>query len=144
MEKLKKIFFDSGDYNTYVNIALLVLRIVVGVFMLTHGIGKFEKLISGAPIQFADPIGIGATASLALAVFAEVFCSILIMVGLATRFVALPLLNTMLVAAFIVHANDPFGKQEFALLYGVIYFTIALIGAGKYSVDYIISKKINK
>ena len=141
MKQITKNIFNSGDYPNNVNIALLVLRVVIGIFMLTHGWGKMETLFGSEPIQFADPIGLGATFSLALTVFAEVLCSILIIIGLGTRLAAIPLLITMLVAAFIVHANDGFGKQEFALLYGVIYLTIALVGAGKYSLDYLIMKQ---
>lgn len=142
MKQITKIIFNSGDYTNNVNIALLILRVAVGIFMLTHGWGKMETLFSGEPIQFADPIGLGATFSLALAVFAEVLCSILLIIGLGTRLATIPLLITMLVATFIIHATDGFGKQEFALLYAVIYLTIALIGAGKYSLDYLISKKL--
>ena len=140
MKQTTKNFFNSGDYANNVNIALLVLRIVIGIFMLTHGWGKMETLFSGEPIQFADPIGLGANFSLVLAVFAEVLCSILLIIGLGARLAAIPLLITMLVAAFIIHANDGFSKQEFALLYAVIYLTIAMIGAGKYSLDYLLSK----
>lgn len=138
MKQIKNLFFNPGKYPENVSIALLLLRIVIGVFMLTHGIGKFETLFSGEPIKFADPIGVGPTASLALTVFAEVLCSILIILGLATRFAAIPLLITMLVAAFVIHLDDGFKKQEFALLYAVIYTTILLIGAGKYSLDYVV------
>jgi putative oxidoreductase len=140
MKQLTKNIFNAEDYSNNVNIALLILRLVVGAFMLTHGWGKMEIIFSGEPIRFADPIGVGATASIALAVFAEVLCSILLIIGLGSRLAAIPLLTTMLVAAFIVHSNDGFAKQEFALLYGVIYLSIALIGAGKYSLDFFISK----
>lgn len=140
MKQLFKNLLNPGNYATHVNMALLILRLVIGVFMLTHGIGKFQNLFSGEPIQFPDPMGVGATASLALAVFAEVFCSILIIIGVGTRFAAIPLFITMIVAAFIIHKNDGFGKQEFALLYAVIYSTIILIGPGKYSLDYLLMK----
>jgi len=143
MKQITKNIFNSGDYPNNVNIALLILRVVVGIFMLTHGWGKMQTLFGSEPIQFADPMGLGATASLVLVVFAEVLCSILLIIGFATRFTAIPLLITMLVAAFIIHINDGFGKQEFALLYGLIYLTIAIVGAGKYSLDYIISKNRN-
>lgn len=143
MKQITHLMFKPGDYAVNVNVALVILRVAIGILMLTHGIGKFEKLVSGEPIQFSDPLGVGATTSLVLAVFAEVLCSILLMVGLFTRFAAIPLLITMLVAAFIVHANDGFGKQEFALLYALIYLTIAFIGAGKYSLDNLISKNRN-
>lgn len=137
---IKNVFYP-WNYPRNIDFALLILRIAAGGFMLTHGIGKFVKLFGADPIQFADPIGIGVTASLALAVFAEVFCSVFLIFGVATRFSAIPLLITMLVAAFIVHANDGFGKQELALLYVVIYLVIAIAGAGKYSVDNWIYKK---
>ena len=104
---------------------------------------KFLKLIGDDPIQFADPLGVGVTASLLLTVFAEVFCSILLIFGLTSRLAAIPSLITMLVAAFVVHANDGFGKMEMALLYGVMYLVIAIAGAGKYSLDHLIYNKLN-
>lgn len=135
-----KIIFKPGNYPKNIDFALLILRITAGGFMLTHGIGKFIKLTGDDPIQFADPIGVGVTASMTLAVFAEVFCSVFLILGFATRFSSIPLLITMLVATFIVHANDGFGKQELPLLYAVTYLVIAITGAGKYSVDNLIYK----
>ncbi|MES2141052.1 MAG: DoxX family protein [Bacteroidota bacterium] len=136
--------FNSGNYSKNINGALLLLRFVSGGFMLIHGIGKFSKLFGEAPIAFADPIGIGETASLALAVFAEVFCALFLIIGFLTRLAAIPLLITMLVAAFVVHSNDGFGKQELPLLYAAIYIVIAIAGAGKISIDNWIYKKINR
>ncbi len=139
-----KNILNPGNYPQNMNIVLLLLRLVVGALMLTHGIGKFLMLIGDAPIMFPDPIGVGSTASLTLAVFAEVFCSILLIVGIGTRLAAIPLLTTMLVAVFIVHANDGIGKQELPLLYAGIYLIIAIAGAGKISIDNWIYKKIIK
>jgi putative oxidoreductase len=137
-----KNIFNPGNYSKKINFVLLLLRFAVGILMLTHGMGKFSALFGEGPIQFPDPIGVGATASLALAVFAEVFCSILLIFGIGTRLAAIPLLITMLVAALIVHANDGFGRQELPLLYSAIYVVIAIAGAGKISVDYWIFAKI--
>lgn len=127
---------NTAIHHTNTHVALLILRVGAGSFMLTHGWGKLFKLIGDDPIQFADPIGIGETTSLALTVFAEVVCSILLIVGLATRLAIVPLLITMGVAAFIVHANDGFGKMEMALLYSFMYLTLLFTGPGKFSLDY--------
>jgi len=135
MKALIKRSFDTGSYPDSISISLLLLRVIAGVFMLTHGYGKFLSLFADGPVQFADPIGIGVTASLILAVFAEFFCSIFLIFGVATRFSAIPLLITMLVAALIVHAPDPFARKELPLLYAAVYIAIAIAGAGKYSVD---------
>lgn len=138
-----KNIFNPGSYPNNINISLLLLRFAGGGFMLTHGIGKFYKLIGDAPIEFADPLGVGVTASLVLVVFAEVFCSVSLIFGIATRLSAIPLIITMLVAAFIAHANDGFGKQELPLLYTVIYIVLVISGSGKIAVDRWINEKIN-
>lgn len=121
---------------------LLIVRIAVAAFMLTHGYPKLMKLLAGGEIQFADPFGLGMYFSLVLAVFAEFFCSILIGIGLGTRLATIPLIITMLVAAFIAHSSDPFGRKELALLYLVVFVFLLFTGSGKFSVDYFISKKL--
>lgn len=136
-----KKMFNPGSYSKNIDVSLLILRITGGALMLTHGIGKVATLFGSDPIQFPDPIGLGATTSLAMAVFAEVVCAILLILGFATRFAALPLLITMLVAVFIIHIAEPFTKQELPLLYASIYLVILIAGAGKFSIDNIIFNK---
>src|SRR5688572_14055675 len=137
-----KYILHPGNYPPEINLVLLLLRFTVGAFMLVHGIDKINKLFGDDPIKFSDPIGIGLTASLTLTVFAEVFCSLLLIFGIATRLASIPLLITMLVAILIVHVNDGFGKQELPLLYLTVYLTIIIAGAGKISIDNSIYKKL--
>lgn len=125
----------STDY------ALLFLRIAISVLMLSHGIPKLIMLFWSQEISFLDPLGIGETTSLTLAVFAEVICSVLIAVGLATRVASLILLFTMAVAFFIVHVSDPFQNKELALVYLLVYSFICITGAGKHSLDHYFLKK---
>ncbi|APQ18705.1 DoxX family protein [Maribacter hydrothermalis] len=116
------------------DIGLVFFRIAISGMMLTHGLPKFQKLISG-DFQFGDPIGIGATPSLFLAVIGEFICPILVIIGFKTRLSAIPTAITMAVAAFIAHGADDFGTKEKALLYLVSFITIILVGPGKFSVD---------
>ena len=120
--------------STNYNLGLLLLRVGFGGMMLTHGFPKLMKLISG-DLAFGDPIGIGEPATLILAVLTEVVFPILVIVGFKTRLSAIPVIITMAVAAFVVHAADPFGTKEMSLLYLFAFGAIALLGAGKYSVD---------
>ncbi|RXQ96069.1 DoxX family protein [Ancylomarina salipaludis] len=136
-----KRLLHTGTNETYLDLLSLVLRVSIAAFMLTHGLGKLNLLFSGNEIQFADPIGLGATFSLGLTVFAEVVCSILIGLGLATRLASIPLIITMLVATFIIHGADPFAKKEFALLYLLIYLVVLVVGGRKFSLDYLLQKK---
>lgn len=122
------------------SIGLLVLRLGVGGYLLTHGWGKLQMLLAGKFDEFADPIGLGSGLSLVLMVFAEVLCPVLVMIGLATRFAAAPVVFAMGVAALVVHADDPWtlgagASKEPALLYLSAYLTLIFTGAGKLSVD---------
>ncbi|MCB0735795.1 MAG: DoxX family protein [Flavobacteriales bacterium] len=119
---------------------LLILRFVGGGAMLTHGYPKLEKLWEGGNIKFADPIGLGPEVSLWLVVIAEFACSILLILGIKTRFVVIPLIITMLVAVFITHASDPFSKQELGTLYLVLYGTLFFTDGGKFTLVELIKR----
>lgn len=122
--------------KNYLDISLLLLRLTFGGLMLiNHGIGKWGSLFSGEEIRFADPIGLGMEASLYLAVFAEVLCAVLLVLGLFTRWAAIPLLLTMLVAAVIVHGGDSFADKEHAILFAIPYLILFLLGPGRFSID---------
>lgn len=136
---MKKILTPTFNLR-YLDGILLFLRIAIGCFMLSHGIPKIKNLFS-ENISFPDPIGIGVLPSLILTVFAEVICSVFILIGLITRMVVIPLIIVMLVAVFIIHFNDGFGKQEMALHYLVVYILLFITGSGKYSVDQLIFLK---
>lgn len=138
---MNKIF--STAYNrSLADLWLLLLRLGVGGFMLTHGFPKLQKLLEGGEIQFMDFMGLGTTASLALVVFAEAFCSVLLILGLSTRLASLVLVITMGVAAFMAHGADPFAKKEMALLYLLIYLTLLVFGPGKYALDSLLAGKV--
>lgn len=139
-----KTIFYPGSLSGYSDLTLLLMRIGVGALMLSHGAGKLLKLFGEEPVKFSDPLGVGATASLAMAVFAEVFCSIFLIFGFATRLSVVPLLITMLVAVLLIHTHDPFPKKELPLLYIIIYLAIGIFGAGKFSVDNLISRKLSQ
>lgn len=123
------------------DLGLLLVRLLSGGMMLTHGIPKIDRLVGEGPIQFADPFGLGPEISLVIVLFAEVACSILVMIGLKTRLATLPLMFTMLVAAFYIHGADPFGEKELPLLFFTVFGTILISGAGRYSVDWVMEGK---
>jgi len=117
---------------------LLVLRLWLGLsLLLLHG---KAKLLGFAEMyqKFPDPLGVGSTASLALAVFAEVVCSALLALGLLTRFAALSAAVTMGVAFFIVHKGSlamGSGSGELAFIYLAGFVTLVIAGPGCLSLD---------
>ncbi|HEY9487461.1 MAG TPA: DoxX family protein [Chryseosolibacter sp.] len=137
---MKKIFNTDLPGN-YGHVALLIFRILVSFLMLTHGFPKLQRLFSGEEIQFANPYGLGVTTSFVLATFAEFFCSILVILGFATRLAVIPIMITMATAVIFAHANDPFGVKEKPLLFLVVYAFLLVVGAGRYSVDRSLEKR---
>ena len=120
---------------------LLLLRVwLAGALALGHGASKLAHFAEKSA-TFSDPLGIGSRQSLALAIFGEFFCPIFVALGLFTRLAVLPPLTTMLVAAVLVHAADPWAKKEFALLYAVPFITLLLTGPGEWSLDTLIRRR---
>lgn len=136
---MKKIFNTALDNTAH--IGLLLFRVLVAILMLTHGFPKLQKLFSGDEIQFADPYGLGPTASFALTTFAEFLCSVLVTLGLATRLAAIPVMITMATAVIFAHADDPFGVKEKPLLFFICFGLLLITGAGRYSVDHALEKR---
>ena len=114
---------------------LLAVRLLSGGMMLTHGLPKFDRLFGEGPVKFADPFGLGPEISLALVLFAEVGCSLLVMAGFKTRWATLPLLFTMLMAAFYAHGSDPFSDKELSLTFFTLFLSILISGGGRFSLD---------
>lgn len=134
------------------SIGLLILRLGIGGYLLTHGWGKLQMVLAGQFDQFGDPIGLGSGLSLVLIMFAEFFCSLLVMAGLATRFAAAPIVFGMAIAAFAAHGDDPWtsgGARELfqagetsypaskqpALMFLLVFLTLIFTGAGRFSAD---------
>ncbi|WP_069659888.1 DoxX family protein [Arcticibacter eurypsychrophilus] len=129
---MKSPLLKSNDIS--IDFGLLLLRLTSGGSLLSHGWTKLQKALQGVT-EFADPIGIGPEISLYLAIFAEFFCALLIIIGFAHRLALIPLIITMLVAFFVVHATDPFGTKELAFLFLSIFVTLFFTGPGKYAID---------
>jgi putative oxidoreductase len=103
--------------------------------MLVHGVAKIQGF-SQISEAFPDPIGLGSTLSLIMAIGIEVGCSLLLIVGVASRLAAIPLALTMLVALFIVHREDPWKMKELAATYLLVYVSLVLTGPGRFSLDH--------
>ncbi len=119
---------------------LLLLRLTFGLMMMGHGLGKVQDLVAGKT-GFPDPLGIGPVPSLALAAFAEFVCALAVVIGFKTRWAAVPLVITMLVAAFVFHADDGWEKMEFPLLYASAFLALVFTGGGRHSADGMLKKK---
>ncbi len=139
---MKKLF-TTGYTTLSIHLAALVLRVGLGVLMIpTYGYGKWVAY-QDKKASFYDFMGLGGSFSMGLVIFAELFCSILLVLGLFTRLAAIPLIITMVVI-ISVHDWDLFNKHELAPAFLTGYLAILLIGPGRYSLDAWIGKRLGR
>ena len=125
-----------------VDLGLLVLRVWLGLSLFwLHGLGKATKF-SELLQKFPDPLGIGHPASATLATFAEAVCTLLLALGLFTRFAALNIAVTMAVAFFIVKKAALTGADNGELAYMYLLGAVPLLiaGGGRFSLDAMLNR----
>ncbi|MGV3695595.1 DoxX family protein [Flavobacterium sp.] len=145
---MKKLF-SAAPIN--LDLGLLCIRVIIGVLMACYG---YQKLIHFNEMAASDFwakevrfLGMTGSVPLALTVFAEFFCSLLLIAGLLTRLSLIPLLICMayifgVVAGMeIVHSGDNGTEINNAFVYFVIYLALFLTGAGRYSLDHLIANR---
>ncbi|MGY1748937.1 MULTISPECIES: DoxX family protein [unclassified Modestobacter] len=128
------------------DVALLLTRVAVGVVFFAHGWQKlFTNGIDGTAAFFAE-IGVpAATAAAWLAAIVELVGGAALVVGLAVPVVGLLLLVDMVGAFAFAHAGSGLfvdaGGYEFVLVLGAVSLLLAVIGAGRYSIDHLIADR---
>lgn len=129
-----KRLLSTACSETSFNIAVLILRVTFGLLLLiNHGIAKLKHFASEQG-SFPDPLHIGHMPTLMMVLFAEVFCTVFIVLGLFTRIMAIPVVINFAVIVFLVHKGYS-GDSESGVLYLAAFFSVLLMGPGKFSID---------
>ena len=125
--------------------ALALLRTITGVVFLAHGYQKFFLMgIPGVTQYFA---GLGAPlpqVAAPLIATLELAGGIALILGLFTRPIALALVGDMLGAIALQHLKGGFwvpNGVEFVMTLGGAAATLALAGAGRYSLDQLLRRR---
>jgi putative oxidoreductase len=120
-----------------IDVALLILRVWAGLLLFVqHGLVKITHFsqMSG---HFPDPIHIGPLPSLLFATLSDGICSLLVALGIATRYAALIVVINLTTAFLFVHHRALSGPHsgEIPLLFVGVFLTLVITGAGRFSVD---------
>ncbi len=127
--------------ETASDLGLLILRVFPAAgLLLGHGWGKLAR-VPEIFESFADPIRLGPALSAGLTIFAETVCAAAVMLGFFTRWAAVPIVIMLFVAALVHHADDPWDKKEFALLYAVPFVVLIFTGGGRYALATLIRRR---
>jgi putative oxidoreductase len=113
---------------------LSVLRVVVALLFLQHGLTKLFGFPGTAPANFN-----WITLAPGLASLIETFGSLALLFGFYTRVAAFIMSGEMAVAYFMVHQPRSFfpynNGGDAAVLYCFVFLYLALVGGGEWSVD---------
>jgi putative oxidoreductase len=115
---------------TLLGIGLLFMRVSAALLLLqVHGLPKLLNWSTELQ-RIEDPFGLGASLTLGLAVFAEVLCPLLLILGVYARLACLPVLAVLAVAVVIVHPEWTLEQGQFAWLLIILFAGLALTGPG--------------
>ena len=147
-EKLKRtVMFYNFLFPQYfrgkgVSILILLIRLIFGALFFMHGLDKMTNF-NELSYSFPSILGLGSYMTLMISIFCEFACSMFFIAGCVTRIILIPMIVSMAVAFFDVHdAMMPEG--ELALIYLLVFFGIFLTGPGRYSVDFLIDRRVKE
>ncbi len=113
-------------------LALLFMRVTAALLLLqVHGLPKLLHWHTELQ-HIEDPFGLGAVPTLALAVFAEVLCPLLLILGVFARLACLPVIAVLLVALLLVHPQWSLEEGQFAWWMLILFTGLAMAGPGRY------------
>ena len=124
---------------------ITALRVVVGIVFLMHGGQKLFVWGFGGVAGFLGQVGIPAPMLAAVVVtLVELLGGLAILLGLFTRWAAIPLAINMAVAILTVHLRAGFflpNGYEFALTLLAANVALILLGSGEASLDSLLGKR---
>lgn len=138
--KVKKLLLSTKMHKNAPDWTSLILRVSFGILMIPHGwmkIQHFDAIINKGFVSF---LGLSPSISLSLAIFAELICSALIIIGLFTRLATIPLVVTSFVIMSTVNNFKVIGENDISLAIMAAFSVILILGPGKYSLDNLLSK----
>ena len=143
---MKKLFIRSlGVYSSWklFNWGMFCFRVLVSIeLILAHGLKKV-----GVGVQEAEHIPnrleLPETFYNGFAIAANLFFPLMVIAGFCTRLATLPTLAVTLTGYFVIHRHGTLLERDVPFMYSLAFLLIAVLGAGKYSIDNYLYKKLS-
>ncbi len=143
---IKEKYYNIVDsFSNLKSLPLLLMRLILAIGFF--GPAKMKLGNIDGIISWFESINIPMPALNAyMATGTEVLGVIMLFLGLGTRLISIPLIITMIVAILTVHLGNGFeaGENgfEIPLYYIIMLITLLVYGSGKFSLDYLLNKRV--
>ena len=141
---MKNLFLNSSN-TLNIDLGLLIIRLIIGFLMAFYGYEKLTNFETMAASDFwmknVSFLGFSSKITLGLTIFAELVCSIFLIIGLFTRLSLFFLMFCMAWIFLVIFPLSILNKGENgyqfndAFVYFMIYLGLFFTGSGKYSLD---------
>lgn len=144
MKQIQRTYLSITNYlSKFSDLPLIAMRLILAYGFWGTGLMKMNNINNVA--EWFDGLGIPFPILNAyLAGTTEIAGSVLLIIGLGTRIITIPLMIVMLVAIFTVHLSNGFEASdngfEIPLYYLTMLFALFIFGAGKFSIDFFIRR----
>jgi putative oxidoreductase len=144
---MRTLLHPASKSPVLTDLALLVARVALGVILVAHGWQKFDEwTVAGTASSFGD-MGIPVpTLSATFVTAVEMIGGVALVIGLLTPVVAVLNIVNMLGALVMVHAENGIFVAEngfelvLAIFAGLV--TVAILGAGRFSTDGLLGRRV--
>ena len=139
---MKNFLFPKPSEPKEYSLLLLALRLFFGIMLMMHGL---VKVINFTELRytFPEPIGLGREMLLLFVIFGEFVCSVGFILGALYRLCLIPMILVMAGAFFVIHGGS-IAEGELAFLYLIVFVLMFIAGPGRFSVDALIYRRLNK
>ncbi|GAA3933826.1 DoxX family membrane protein [Chitinophaga oryziterrae] len=134
---IKDLLYSDAGSNMN-NIALLVYRILLGFELFrVHGLKKF-RLENGQKEHVPNPLHLPDKLNGLVATFSDTVVPFLLMLGVCTRLILLPVIGVTAIGYFVVHRRDSAEVRDVPYMYTISFLFLLITGAGTYSIDHLL------
>jgi putative oxidoreductase len=146
MMNMKKLFIrllDVYPSSELFNWGMFCFRVLVSTeLIVVHGLKKVGVGVQEAE-HIPNPLKLPETFYNCFAISANIIFPLMVMAGFCTRLATLPTLAVTLTGYFVIHGHGTLLEKDTPFMYSLAFLLIAVLGAGKYSIDNHLYKKIS-
>ena len=143
MNEIIKRILHSDLGSPANNIAILIFRILLAMELFrVHGMKKFQ-VKNGEREHVPNPLHLPTRMNALVATFSDTVVPFLVMLGVATRLIVLPVIGVTAIGYFVVHRHDDIEVRDVPYVYTLCFLFLLVIGAGTLSIDHYLFNLFN-